>query len=1184
MGVVYKAEQRGAVRRLVALKLLKPGVDSREVVARFEAERQALAMMSHEHVAKVFDAGMTEAGLPYFVMEYVAGESITTYCDHQKLNTRSRLELFVQACEAVQHAHQKAILHRDIKPSNVLVAVDDQDRPVVKVIDFGVAKALTQRLTDQTLFTEHGRLIGTPEYMSPEQAAMSRLDVDTRTDIYSLGVVLYELLTGALPFDPVTLRQAAFDELRRIIREEEPPKPSTRLGSLGADAERVARCHSARWDALCRELRGELEWIPLKAMRKERAERYRSASELADDVRNYLQCRPLIAGPESTAYRAWKFVAKHSRAVAVAASVLAVLVAMVAALAVTTRRAMTASVSLRTQKVEADRLRDVAEDRTHQLEVAHAAQNLTTKALAHSLVTAGDSFAELGRVADARERYLQAVDAFDGLGEPRPGLPARLLAVADPAAMPLIGAYARSGVAGGFAGHEGRVDGLAVSDDGRTAITASQDKTLKLWDLLTGNEIRTFDSDKGHGGGVAFVAFAPGSKTALSAGDDGRLVLWDVATGRPSDRWDALVKKVWVVAFSPDGTKVISGGEAEGSPTGTRAELWDIGAGRHRHVRSFAGHGGAVAGAAFSPRDGRTVLTASHDGTIRLWDVETGSEITPPGGFRGHTGKVNCVGFSPDGATAVSAGFDGNVFLWDVASGTRVGLLKGHTDWVWRAAFSPDGRRVVSGSKDGTVRVWEVKSGRELRQYSCGEGSVMFAAFLPDGRGVVSSRCGVRDPDWPAAQPALSVWPPDADSEVEGGTLATRDLKDAVTAAAVSDDRTVLVGTAGGTVAVWDARAKRVLVTLPLHAGPVRAVSLSRDGRHALSAGADGVVKLCDVDTGREVARLPGGGAVNGLAFIGGGDRALAGSEDGKLRLWEPDPAQPPAAASTLTGAPDARMTAWGMSPDGQSALAACEDGQVFQWDVKPGAPTRPTPLAARLRATVLTWSPGAHAVLYTKAPPPPEVPGLLCLAELETGNKRQLEGHEARVTAVAFSPDGAAALTGDEGGTVILWSIPERSRLKSFQAHAAAVNGIAFAPGGGCAVSFGADKTVRLWDFGQAIESAAMEKRARAARETLARTPADPAALAVLVNWYAFRGRDDWAVRLYDSAGGAAPVSHLSMGRCFWRLGDVARANAEFKKALERNEGSVFCARLCFRATSPAAGAISDSSASARP
>jgi non-specific serine/threonine protein kinase/serine/threonine-protein kinase len=310
-GIVYLAEQKEPIRRQVALKIIKPGMDSKQVISRFEAERQALALLDHPNIARVFDAGATEKGRPYFVMEYVKGESITEYCDRKKLNTEQRLELFIQVCEAIQHAHQKGIIHRDIKPSNILVSLDG-DKAVPKVIDFGVAKAIGQPLTERTLFTEQGQLVGTPEYMSPEQAELTSQDIDTRSDIYSLGVLLYELLTGTLPFDPKTLHEAAFDEILRIIRDEDPPRPSTRLLALGGAATPVAVSRRTDVKTLAKRLGKELEWIPLKAMRKERDRRYKTASELADDIRNYLNGNPLIAGPESVAYRARKFARKHT--------------------------------------------------------------------------------------------------------------------------------------------------------------------------------------------------------------------------------------------------------------------------------------------------------------------------------------------------------------------------------------------------------------------------------------------------------------------------------------------------------------------------------------------------------------------------------------------------------------------------------------------------------------------------------------------------------------------------------------------------------------------------------------------------------------------------------------------------------------------------------------------------------
>src|SRR5512135_1935124 len=282
-GVVFMAEQLEPVQRKVALKIIKPGMDTKEVIARFEAERQALALMDHPNIAKVLDAGATESGRPYFVMELVKGIKITDYCDQNDLSTEERLNLFIKVCHAVQHAHQKGIIHRDLKPSNVMITLHDGE-PVPKVIDFGIAKATGHRLTEKTLFTRYEQMIGTPAYMSPEQAAMSGLDVDTRTDIYALGVLLYELLTGVTPFDKETLSKAALDEIRRMIREIEPAKPSTRLETMGEKLSEVAEHRHTEPGALSRLVRGELDWVVMKCLEKDRTRRYDTAKALADDL------------------------------------------------------------------------------------------------------------------------------------------------------------------------------------------------------------------------------------------------------------------------------------------------------------------------------------------------------------------------------------------------------------------------------------------------------------------------------------------------------------------------------------------------------------------------------------------------------------------------------------------------------------------------------------------------------------------------------------------------------------------------------------------------------------------------------------------------------------------------------------------------------------------------------------
>jgi serine/threonine protein kinase len=321
-GVVFLAEQTEPVRRKVALKVLKPGMDTRHVVARFEAERQALAIMDHPNIAKVFDGGATPSGRPYFVMELVKGVPITEFCDHNHLTPRERLELFLPVCQAVQHAHQKGIIHRDLKPSNVLVSRHDTT-PVVKVIDFGVAKALGQELTDKTLFTGIAQMVGTPLYMSPEQAGMSDLDIDTRSDIYSLGVLLYELLTGMTPFDKERLKAAGYDELRRIIREEEPPRPSTRISTLGQAATTIAAQRRNDPKRLGQLFRGELDWMVMKALEKDRNRRYESASALAADVERYLRDEPVQACPPSAWYRCRKFLRRNRKAVLATTALLA---------------------------------------------------------------------------------------------------------------------------------------------------------------------------------------------------------------------------------------------------------------------------------------------------------------------------------------------------------------------------------------------------------------------------------------------------------------------------------------------------------------------------------------------------------------------------------------------------------------------------------------------------------------------------------------------------------------------------------------------------------------------------------------------------------------------------------------------------------------------------------------------
>ncbi len=439
-GVVYLAEQAEPVRRRVALKVIKLGMDTKVVIARFEAERQALALMDHPNIAKVFDAGTTDAGRPYFVMELVRGVRLTDYCDQQGVTTRGRIELFIQVCGAIQHAHQKGIIHRDLKPSNILVAVQD-GMPMPKVIDFGIAKSIHGRLADATVFTGFEQFIGTPAYMSPEQAELSGVDIDTRTDIYSLGVVLYELLTGRLPLDPKTLTESGLDEIRRLIREVDPPRPSTRLGTMTeVDFTNVAKRRGAAPSLLSAEVRGDLDWIVMKAIEKQRNRRYESAAALAADLTRHLQDEPVLARPPSAVYRTRKFVTRHKVA---AVATAAVALALVAGTVVSTWQAVRARRAERVaqgEREEARRSQDRAEDllafmlgdlrtqleKVGRLDVLEA---VGEKAMAYfaslnpreltdaTLTRQAKALTQLGEIRKKQKRYAEALQAFTGAYE-----------------------------------------------------------------------------------------------------------------------------------------------------------------------------------------------------------------------------------------------------------------------------------------------------------------------------------------------------------------------------------------------------------------------------------------------------------------------------------------------------------------------------------------------------------------------------------------------------------------------------------------------------------------------------------------------------------------------------------------------------------------------------------------------
>jgi serine/threonine protein kinase len=646
MGAVFMAQQMQPVKRLVALKLIKLGMDSKQVLARFEAERQALALMDHPNIAKVLDAGTTDSGRPFFVMELVKGVPITRFCDERQLSPRQRLELFIPVCQAIQHAHQKGIIHRDIKPANVLVALYD-DRPVPKVIDFGVAKAAGLQLTDVSLMTGFGGIVGTPEYMSPEQAQLNQLDIDTRSDVYALGVLLYELLTGTTPIDRKRLGQGALFEVLRIIREEEPLRPSTRLSTSDALASIAAtrRTEPAR---LAKLMRGELDWIVMKCLEKDRSRRYETANGLAHDLERYLADEPVEACPPSSTYRLRKFAGKYKKALATAATFVAVL--LIGAVVSTWQ-------AIRATNAEVSALKE--RERAESNEIAAVVANEQTQdALTTSLFEQAHAV-RLSGLPGRRWRALELLKQAEQLRSRERLDSAKLVAGKEQSAVQhesLSRSQLRSEALAALLIDDAHVirqwGGLAhsVSPDGTLAATFGADPkhesgTLAIVDVKTGKEISKWkgnDPSRLLGIPTAIALGPHARRLAIVPYPMERIEVWDLLSQKrlrklaiakqgseapPSktrsaksgaSKTLAVAPSEWkaMVLLSPNGRYVCG---VTNSPTGDRVVVWDLDS-------DAAGQPvGIVKGlpiAAFSP-DNQLLAFVSRSKKVVLWNVAT---------------------------------------------------------------------------------------------------------------------------------------------------------------------------------------------------------------------------------------------------------------------------------------------------------------------------------------------------------------------------------------------------------------------------------------------------------------------------------------------------------------------------------------------------------------------------------
>jgi WD40 repeat protein/serine/threonine protein kinase len=1020
-GVVYMAEQQRPIRRKVALKVVKPGMDSKQVVARFEAERQALALMDHPNIARVLDAGTTEGGLPYFVMELVRGVPITAFCDNNRLTTGERLHLFVTVCQAVQHAHTKGIIHRDLKPSNVLVTLHD-GQPVVKVIDFGIAKALGQQLTERTLFTGFAQMVGTPLYMSPEQAEMSGLDIDTRSDVYSLGVLLYELLTGTTPLDRERLGKLSYDELRRVIREEEPPRPSTRISTLGQAATTLSVNRRSGPKQLSQLFRRELDWVVMKALEKDRNRRYESASAFAADVQRFLNDEPVLACPPSALYRARKFARRNKGAMVLASTILAALLLVVVGLALSTLLVWQAKQGVQ-QALERERTT------VYFQRIALADRELATNNLSRAMELLEQCPEDL---RGWEWHYLRRLARGKGQTVLK---------------------------------HQSAVLGAAVSPDGRWLASSCQDGTVRVWDVKTGREIiQPIPAHKAH---ARCVAFSPDGQRLASVcwGKPTEVIIWDWQNRRKLLSLGGYNKDINCVAFSPDGRWLVSGTETSEKEVG-EVRIYDAVTGQH--LRTFSGLPGNTSDLAFSP-DGRRLASIGYKGAVvkvwevsadvetwkplpfswrgqrrvgwgvafspdsrllaaasgdfgepghtgvTIWDAQTGEELRTLGG---HVDGVATLAFSPNGQRLVTGGLDQNIKVWDVQTGQEVLTLTGHLDMMRRVVFSPDGHQLVSASNDGTIRIWDGRPlgdsepGQELRTLTGHKGGVNSVAYHPDGRLASAGTDGT-----------IHVWD-SRDGRVlsilrvdEGQVRCVAFSPRGRWLAAVSEDKLVHVwAIEPGRAAV----AKKQAFTLPGHRDEAINVAFSRDGRHLASAGYEFVVRIWHVETRKHEQKLVDHNwPINGIAFSPDGRSLASAGEDGSVRLWDLRKGRE---IPGLRLRHDGRATCVAFRPDGQVLASGGWDRTVRLWE-REGDGSTWKPLSPLTDPTggvqSVAFSPKGDRLAWGATD------GTVKVREPESGKAHTFRGHLSYVHSVAFSSDGRTLASGSQDGTVKIWKVP---------------------------------------------------------------------------------------------------------------------------------------------------------------